>query len=65
MRNARKAVILAAAAFTVLVVRHPVARISLETHRLGDPAPHRMLAAVDLGLMGVSVLYTWTSERLH
>ena len=65
MRNSRKAVIIAGAALALVAVRHPVARISLETHRLGDPAPHRMLAAIDLGLMGVSVLYTWTSGRLR
>lgn len=52
-------------ACAVLAARHPTANISLVTHDIGDPTPHRLQAAVDLGLVGVSVLYTWTSRQLH
>jgi hypothetical protein len=33
------------------------------THDIGDPQPHRVQAALDLGLVGVSILYTWTARR--
>lgn len=64
MRDRRTALALAGAAMLLLAVRHPTADIRLITHDAGDPAPHRMQAAIDLGLIGVSVLYTWTVKRL-
>ncbi len=64
MRDRRTALALASAAMLLLAVRHPTADIRLITHDAGDPAPHRMQAAIDLGLIGVSVLYTWTVKRL-
>jgi len=48
-----------------LACRHPTADIRLITHDLGDRSPHRVQAAVDLGLFGVSFLYTWTVNRLR
>ncbi len=65
MRDRRAVLVVAGLALTVLAVRHPTADIRLITHEASDPSPHRMLAAVDLGLVGVSVLYTWTVNRLH
>ena len=62
MRKSGKVAIGVALALTVLAVRHPTADIQLITHDLGDPAPHRMRAAVDFGLVGVSVLYTWSQH---
>jgi hypothetical protein len=53
------------ALLTVTAVRHPTADIRVFTHDAADPAPHRMQAAVDLGLVGFSVLYTWTVKRLR
>ncbi len=50
---------------TVISLRHPTADIRLITHDLRDPAPHRVQAAVDLGLVGVSILYTWTVGTLR
>ena len=63
----KRAVVAAAVALAVVAVgaRHPTADIRLQTHDLADPAPHRFQAAVDLGLVGVSVLYTWTVHRLR
>lgn len=65
MRN-RRTVVAAAAilALVTLAARHPTADLRIITHDAADPAPHRVQAAVDLGLMGVSVLYTWT-QQLH
>jgi len=65
VRNRR--VILAAGVVALMCVaaRHPTADIRVITHDSADPSPHRMQAAVDLGLVGVSVLYTWTVKRLR
>ncbi|MEG8014169.1 MULTISPECIES: hypothetical protein [unclassified Sphingomonas] len=49
----------------MVALRHPTADFRLITHDRSDPAPRRMQAAVDLGLVGVSILYTWTVDRLH
>ncbi|SEM82188.1 hypothetical protein SAMN05192583_1366 [Sphingomonas gellani] len=49
----------------VSATRHPSADIRLMMHDPADPAPHRMQAALDLGLVGVSLLYTWTSPHLR
>lgn len=64
MRDRRLALAVAGAAVLLLAVRHPSAKLELITHEANDPAPHRVQAAVDLGLIGVSVLYTWTVKRL-
>jgi len=55
----------AALALACLAARHPTADIRVFTHDAADPSPHRMQAAVDLGLVGMSVLYTWTAKRLR
>jgi hypothetical protein len=64
MRNRR---IVAFAVLTVLMVaamRHPSADLRIQLHDPADLAPHRVQAAVDLGVLAVSVLVTWTSHRL-
>ena len=65
MRDRRAVLLVAGLALMVLAVRHPTADIRIITHETSDPSPHRMLAAIDLGLIGVSVLYTWTVSRLR
>lgn len=64
--DSRRRTVLAgcALALTVMAVRHPTADFQFINHDAGDITPHRFRAAVDLGLMGVSVLVTWTSARL-
>lgn len=52
-------------AVAILAARHPTADIRIFTHDIGDPSPHRMQAAVDLGLIGVSFAYTWTVRQLR
>lgn len=63
MQDRRKALVVVGLAIGALALRHPTADFRLVTHDIGDPAPHRIQAAVDLGLVGVSFLYTW-SKRL-
>lgn len=65
MRNRRIMIGLFAALALVAIVRHPSADIQILTHDAGDPTPHRVKAALDLGLVGVSVLVTWTGEHLR
>jgi hypothetical protein len=65
MRNLKPILAAALLGVVVLASRHPTADIRLITHDARDPAPHKIEAAVDLGLVGISVLYTWTVDRLH
>ncbi len=65
MRDRKAVLVLAGLALVALTVRHPTADIRIMTHEASDPSPHRMQAAFDLGLVGVSVLYTWTVNRLR
>ncbi len=65
MRNRRPVLAVAAVLLAFVALRHPTADIRLITHDRADPAPHRMQAAIDLGLIGISVLYTWTVDRLQ
>ncbi|MGP7794684.1 hypothetical protein [Sphingomonas sp. CLY1604] len=62
MTDRRKWAIAALTAVAIVAMRHPTPNIRLLTHDIGDPRPHRVQAAVDLGLVGVSVLYTWTAR---
>ncbi len=65
MRNRRIMVGIVALLALVAVARHPSADIQILTHDTADRAPHHVKAAVDLGLVAVSVLVTWTGERLR
>lgn len=64
MRNRRIIIGLCAVLALSAVVRHPTADIRVLTHDASDPMPHQVKAALDLGLMGVSVLYTWTARPI-
>lgn len=61
MRGRRLIVAMGALLALVAIVRHPTADIEILTHRDGDPAPHRIQAAVDLGIVAVKFLLTWTA----
>ncbi|MCP8892665.1 hypothetical protein [Sphingomonas faeni] len=65
MRDRKMVLAVVAVALVTLAARHPTAEIRILTHESSDPSPHRMRAAVDFGLIGVSVLYTWTVNRLR
>ncbi len=41
---------------------HPQASIQILAHEKGDLSPERVKAAFDLGMVGVSVLVTWTAK---
>jgi len=47
------------------VQRHPTADIRVLTHDAADPMPHQVGAALDFGLLGISVLYTWTAHAIR
>jgi hypothetical protein len=65
MRGRKKTVLAIAALLAIVAVaRHPSADIEILTHQANDPAPHRVQAAFDLGVVAVSFLLTWTSGRL-
>jgi len=61
MRKRSAMVAMGALLMLIAVVRHPTADIEILTHRTGDPTPHRIQAAVDLGVVAVKFLLTWTS----
>ncbi|MGY2733449.1 hypothetical protein [Sphingomonas sp. UYP23] len=64
MRNRRIMVGIVAVLALVAVARHPSADIQILTHDPTDPAPHQIKAAIDLGLVGISLLVTWTGKHL-
>lgn len=43
-------------------VQHPHADIQILTHHEADKAPRKMQAAVDLGLVAVNLLVTWSAR---
>jgi uncharacterized protein (UPF0261 family) len=53
----------AAALLAVTALPHPTANIHIITHDVADKAPRKIQAAIDLGILAVSVLYTWTAKR--
>ena len=65
MNRLRIALGLSAITLLAISARHPTADIQVLTHDAGDVAPHRVQAAVDLGLVGVKLLVTWTAEGLR
>ncbi len=65
MRNRRIMVGVIALLALVAVARHPSADIQILTHDATDRAPHHVKAALDLGLVAISVLVTWTGEHIR
>lgn len=65
MRDRGMVVAVFALGLVAMSARHPTAEIQVLTHDVGDPAPHRVQAAVDLGLVGVKLLVTWTAHQLR
>lgn len=62
MRERRIGLLVALALLLVLTVRHPTADIRILTHDASDLKPARVQAALDLGVIAVSVLVTWTKK---
>lgn len=63
-RRTRMIWVTGAGALAVLsmAVAHPHADFEVLTHRADDPSPARVHAAVDLGVLAVSVLVTWSRQ---
>lgn len=64
MRTRRIGMITSLALLAGVAAWHPSANLRILTHDIGDTAPRRFQAALDFGLVGVSVLVTWTVRRL-
>lgn len=64
----KRRIILAAGAAALLMTAatvHPTAEFEILTHELTDKTPRKFQAAVDTGLLAVSVIYTWTERSLR
>lgn len=64
MRSRHIGLIAGAALLLIVAARQPSADIKLLTHDAHDPSPHQVQAAVDLGVMTFTILYTWTGRQL-
>jgi hypothetical protein len=64
MRDRRIGLAIIAVLLLCLAARHPSANIRIATEDYRDPAPHRVQAAVDLGVVAVSLLWTWSGRHL-
>ena len=64
MRNRRITVGILAALALIAAARHPSADIRILTHDAADRTPHEVKAALDLGIVAVSVLVTWTGKHI-
>lgn len=62
MRHRRIILGAAAGALALVAFHRPTAQVTILTHDHADLSPHRVQAAVDLGLVAVNVLYTWTER---
>lgn len=54
--------VIGAIAFFALRVERPHADLRILTHRVGDTAPQQVQAAIDVGIVAVSVIVTWSRE---
>lgn len=65
MGKRNRILVAGAMALALVALASPQHRASIQilTHDQGDISPQRMQAVLDLGLVGVSVLITW-SKRL-
>lgn len=64
MRTRRIMIGVVAALALVAIARHPSADIRILTHDATDPMPHEIKAAFDLGVVGISILVTWTGKHI-
>jgi len=53
---------IAALALFAMISPNNRADIRILTHEKGDLSPHKMQAAIDIGLVAISILYTWTDK---
>jgi hypothetical protein len=62
MRQRRTIAVLFVALLAICALHRPSADIQLLMHDAADPAPRRVQAAVDLGLVAVKLLVTWSGH---
>lgn len=55
---------LAVLALLAMAGTHNRADIRILTHQVGDKSPEQIQAGIDLGVIAVSVLVTWTKRQL-
>lgn len=46
----------------LLAVRHPTTDIRINLHDTTDPTPRQIAAAIDTGVLAISVLVTWSKR---
>ncbi|WP_066662292.1 MULTISPECIES: hypothetical protein [unclassified Sphingomonas] len=64
----KRRIVLAASAVALLATAatvRPTAEFEVLTHEITDKTPRKFQAAVDTGILAVSVLYTWTERTLR
>jgi hypothetical protein len=64
----KRRIVLAASAVALLATAatvHPTAEFEILTHEITDKTPRKFQAAVDTGILAVSVIYTWTERTLR
>jgi hypothetical protein len=64
MRKGRIMAVAVLALVALAALRQPNADIRILTHDSGDTAPHKVQAALDLGILAVNVLVTWTGRHV-
>lgn len=65
MNRRRVALVAAALALVAVGTRQPTADLQILTHDTRDVNPRRMQAVLDLGVVGVKLLVTWTAGQLR
>jgi hypothetical protein len=65
MNRRRIGFAIAALLLVAVGTRQPTADIQLLTHAAGDLQPHRIQAAINLGVIGVKLIYTWSAGQLR
>ncbi|KTF70388.1 hypothetical protein ACNFJ7_10960 [Sphingomonas sp. HT-1] len=57
--------VVGAVALVALQAERPRADFQILTHRAGDMAPQKVQAAIDMGVVAVSVIVTWSRALSH
>lgn len=64
--NRRRIILIGATALLLVGLFHrPSANIQILAHDSADLSPHRIQAAIDLGVMAINILITWTTHRVQ
>lgn len=63
MKSRKTVMIAVALVMLALAWRPPTADIRILAHDANDGSPHRIQAAIDVGILALSLLVTWTSSQ--